>query len=415
MKVLVINAGSSSLKYQVMDMDENKVLTKGICERIGIPVPTSNELIELTKDDKKTWDIYANGHTCLVNQCESEGTKSKAMRYKPTNYCELSAFVAAIRPSFKSNYSKFEKREPFSYGVKQLDDLLQTPQFPYSFMLYQEQTMSILNYAGIPMGECYDIIKAISKKKVEKIRKVKDIFYYGNKEKYDKGEEPVYIQGFIQKLKDLDNTLTDERAITITTQVWTIVIDSARYGFNASHSLAYAFDSMYGAYLKAHYPFEFYEVALQMYSEKGKKDKVTELIKEMKVAFNINLGKFEFGQDNRQFNMDKEKNLIYPSILSIKNMNSQVAEHLYKMKDMKFSYFTDVLIHLLEETELTKTHINILIKIGYFSKFGKNKKLDMIYTQFQKRYKKTHIEKTKLARKQELYEYETSFNVKRIY
>lgn len=399
------------IKNDLLKVDVH-LLSKRVCERIGIPVPTSNEMIELTKDDKKTWDIYANGYTCLVNQCESEGTKAKAMRYKPTNYCELSAFVAAIRPSFKSNYANFEKRTPFSYGVKQLDDLLQTPQFPYSYVLYQEQIMNVLNYAGIPMGECYTIIKAISKKKVKVIRNVKEEFYYGNKEKYDSGEVDYYVEGFIQKLKESDNTITDERANTITDQVWTIIIDSSRYGFNSSHATAYAFDSLYGAYLKSHYPFEFYEVALQMYSEKGKKDKVSELIKEMKTAFNIDLGNFKFGIDNRAFNMDKGNNVIYPSILSIKNMNSKVAEELYNMKDINFNTFTDVLIYLLENTILTKTHINILIKINYFSQFGKNKKLDMIYEQFQKRYKKTHIDKTKEARKQELYEYENSLEDK---
>lgn len=383
------------VKNDLLKVDVH-LLVQRVCDRAGIKRPSSKELLEITKGDKKTWDIYANGYTCLVNQVDGDGTKAKAMKYKPQSYSELSAFVAAIRPGFKSNYAKFEKREPFSYGIPALDNLLQTPAFPYSYMLYQEQTMAVLNYAGIPMDECYDVIKAISKKKVDKIRKVKDRFF----------------EGFANKLKLEDASLTEERIETIINQAWTVIIDSARYSFNASHSLAYAIDSIYCAWLKAHHPYEFYEVALQMYSDKGKKDKVNQLIKEMKEGFGIQCGKFRFRQDNRRFNMDIENNIIYPSMLSIKNMNDKVANELYLMRDMEFDTFTDVLIYLLEDTMLTKTHINILIKVKYFEEFGKSKKLDSLYKKFQDTYKKQHVEKTKIVRREMVIEYEKTLDDK---
>lgn len=377
------------IKNDLLKVDIHLLVQK-ICDRANIKRPSSKELLEITKDDKMTWDIYANGLTCLVNQVDSDGTKAKVMKYKPTSYSELSAFVAAIRPAFKSEYSNFEKRTPFSHGIPALDNLLQTEAFPFSYMLYQEQTMAVLHYAGIPMGKCYDVIKAISKKKVKVIKDTKDEF----------------IKGFAKQLREEDSSISDERIQVIVEQAWTIIIDSARYGFNASHSLAYAIDSLYGAWLKGHYPYEFYETALDMYSEKGKKDKVNQLIKEMKEGFGIKLGEFKFRNDNRQFNMDKDNSIIYPSILSIKHMNDKIATELYNIKDKQFDSFINLLVYLLEDTILTKTNIDILIKINYFSEFGKNKKLDIIYDEFQRRYKKTHVEKTKEKRIAELIEFE---------
>ena len=95
-------------------------------------------------------DIYANGYTMGINQVEKASTTRKSMKYKPRNVSELSAFIAAIRPAFKSMYSKLENREDFSYGIPAFDKILQTEELPQSFILYQEQTMNTLNYAGFP-------------------------------------------------------------------------------------------------------------------------------------------------------------------------------------------------------------------------------------------------------------------------
>lgn len=64
-------------------------------------------------NDKKTWDIYANGITCCVNQCEKEATTNRVKKYKSQNLAELSSFIAAIRPGFASLLSTFLNREPF--------------------------------------------------------------------------------------------------------------------------------------------------------------------------------------------------------------------------------------------------------------------------------------------------------------
>lgn len=76
-------------------------LTYRFFESIGKPVPSFDELREMIKDDKPTWDIYAKGITCCVNQCEKESTTNKVKKYKPQNLAELSSFIAGIRPRLR--------------------------------------------------------------------------------------------------------------------------------------------------------------------------------------------------------------------------------------------------------------------------------------------------------------------------
>jgi len=179
--------GNAAEDYKYLKNDLLKVDVVNIIydtfHNIGQEPFSVNELIEITKNDDKVWDIYAKGLTVCLNQVEKESTKQKIMRYKPKNISELTSFIAAIRPSFQSMYAIYEKRQKFVYGIKAFDDLLQDEYMTSSFLLYQEQIMATLNYAGIDQSETYGIIKAIAKKKIDKIMKWKDIFINGFKKK----------------------------------------------------------------------------------------------------------------------------------------------------------------------------------------------------------------------------------------
>lgn len=137
-----------------------------------------------------------------------------AMKYKPSNISELTAFTAAVRPSFKSLFNHFVKREAFDYGIKTLDNILQTDSFKYSFILYQENIMSILQHAGIPSTSSYEIIKAISKKKAKVIADAKKAF----------------VKGFEKALLEDDKELTVERANEVCDSVWEIIENASKYG-----------------------------------------------------------------------------------------------------------------------------------------------------------------------------------------
>ena len=373
--------GAIAEEYKFLKNDILKVdvvlLIDLIYKRIGLKHHTVTELMKLVKDDKTVWDIYANGYTMGVNQVEKESTTRKVMKYKPRNVSELSAFIAAIRPGFKSMYKTFESRENFSYGIPALDNILQTEELPVSFMFFQEQVMNVLNYAGFPIDECYGIIKAIAKKHPEKVKPLRERF----------------LTGFAEKII-ADESLSKEEAIETSKKVWTIINDNCNYSFNSAHAYCMALDSLYNAYLKAHYPYEFYEVLLQTYSDKGKKDKVAELKQEMSKAFGIKEGKYKFGLDNRRFKADPENKTIYPSLLSIKGLSQGCANDLYALSKNKYDNFYELWKDMKKKKNLNSGKINILIEIGYFDDFGTIGKIKRFIDILDQLYDRSQFSKT---------------------
>ena len=313
-----------------------------------------NEILNKIRDDKDTWDIYAKGYTMCINQCEQYKTTQKVMKYKPQNISELCQFVAGVRPSFQSMYKIFESRQHFDYGIKAFDDLIQDKFCSSSFILYQEHLMKVLGFAGFPMSETYTIIKAISKKKAYVIKNAKEKF----------------IPNFTQAILDTKETTNETVAKDYANKVWTIIEQSAQYGFNSAHAYSMAIDSVTLAYLKAHYPLEFYKVCLQRYTDKGDKTKVVALKKEMAIK-NIKLKPIKFGDDNRGFSIDKENNAINQTMTSIKNMQKIASQVLYEMGLHKNEYENLFFIFQdLKNSELNKKSIDILFKLGYFNEYG---------------------------------------------
>ena len=349
--------GAIAEKYKFLKNDLLKVntvlLTRKVFERIGVKPFTVPELSQQVDGDAKTWKIYEKGYTQGINQCEQSSAVKKVMRYKPQNISELAAFIAGIRPGFKSMYDRFESREPFEYGIKPLDDLLQTEQFPYSYILYQEQLMAVLNFAGFPMDQCYQIIKDIAKKHPEKVLPLKDKF----------------LEGFTQKIKS--ECSSREEAEQMSQRVWQVIYDNTSYGFNSSHAYAMALDSLYGAWQKAHYPYEFYEVYLQFYTNEGEKDKVAAIKQEMETAFGIKEGVYKWGVDNRTFKADSENHQMIPALTCIKGINIKCAERLYELSQKHKGIAFSELLQIIDKTPgINKGQLETLIKINYFEPFG---------------------------------------------
>ena len=203
------------LKNDLLRVAVVDLINKGY-HRAGLKVPTVNELLAMCPPDDIVWGIYRKGCTLGINQVEQPGTASRVGVYAPTNISELCAFIAAIRPGFKSMYKTFESRQDFSYDVKPFDELLRTDELPQSFCLYQEQQMAALNFAGFPMKECYAAVKNIAKKRKEKVLAYRERF----------------INGFSKKLIEQEH-LDEKTALEKTDMVWKIIEDSASYSFNA--------------------------------------------------------------------------------------------------------------------------------------------------------------------------------------
>ena len=319
-------------------------LTYKFFHSIGMEVPTFDELRHMIDGDKKTWDIYANGITCCVNQCEKEATTNRVKKYKPQNLAELSSFIAAIRPGFASLLSTFLNREPYTTGEKKIDDLLSDTAH---FMIYQESIMKVLSFLELKMAETYGVIKNISKKK-----------YKLHPEMLKELQERL-IEGWKAEIGNTDNF----------NNVWNVIESSGSYAFNAPHAYSMGGDSAYQAWFKAHHTKTFYEVAINHYQEKNKKDKIEALVKEAIKFWGYKLGDYEFGSDNRKVTINEENKLIYPNLSSVKGFGEGVVDTLYELGQSEYETFTDVLTALFSNS-INKTIVNKLIRINYFKKYG---------------------------------------------
>ena len=328
-----------------------------VYEKIGTPIDDIKELI--SKCDDKVWDLFSNCITATINQCDTDFGKQTLKVYKPRTIEELSAYVAAIRPGFANNLETFKNRETYSTGVPELDELLKDS---FSYIMYQESIMSYLVWLGIPEKDSYDIIKKISKKKFkeDELKNLKD----------------KLSKGWLNKIGNLD----------MFEKTWSDIENSSRYSFNASHSVSVALDALYGAYLKANYPMEYYSVVFEIYSDDI--NKTRDLTDELPY-FNIKLKLPKFRISNNHYTCDKRNNVIYKNIQSIKFLNETIAEQLYGMRDMQFNTFLD----FLKVNPCNSKQTEILIKLDFFSEFGKTGKLMDIYNFYQTRYDKIKFKK----------------------
>lgn len=151
------------VKSDLLRVDVVKIIADTF-KQAGLPVMTVDQLMEAIKDDPAVWDLYAKGFTQGLNQCERPASTQKCMQFKPKNIVELCAFVAAIRPGFKSMIQTFISRTPFQYGIPSLDQLLKIDGMTgvsaqSSFLLFDEQILKLLIAGGIPAAEAYATIK----------------------------------------------------------------------------------------------------------------------------------------------------------------------------------------------------------------------------------------------------------------
>ena len=212
-------------------------------------------------DDQPTYDLLCRGETKGVFQLEGEGIRNLLQRLKPDNFRDIIAILALYRPGplgggMVDQYIDVKHgRAKAEYIHPVLEDVLTET---HGVMVYQEQVMRILNRLGkIELADAYKCIKAISKKKLEKIAHYQSQFIEGCKE----------------------NKLTQKDA----EHLFDLIIQFAGYGFNKSHSTAYAKIAYITAYLKCHFPVEFMAALLTGDIDQRnfkKKDKTVEHIED---------------------------------------------------------------------------------------------------------------------------------------
>ena len=211
---------------------------------------------DLPLDDKDTYEIFCKGFTSGVFQFESAGMRDILRRYQPNRLEDLTALNALYRPGpiqggmVDDFIERKWGRRAVQYDLPELGELLEET---YGVIVYQEQVMQISNrLAGYSLGDADLLRRAMGKKKVEEMAKQRERFIAGA---LDRG----FPQRKVEKIFDLMEQF-------------------AGYGFNKSHSAAYAYLAYVTAYLKAHYPVDF--MAALLTSETGNAAKVVKYINE---------------------------------------------------------------------------------------------------------------------------------------
>lgn len=232
--------------------------------------------------------------------------------------------------------------------------------------------------------------------------KVGDVLYCMGM--YEK--KPYGINSYLDEIVSIEpDALQQVYDIEMADPAHNFISESGLVTANSPHGAATALDCLYGAYLKKNYPLHYYTVVFNIYGDD--KEKTSKLTKELKY-FGINIKAGKFRSSRAEYSFDESTRTIYKGIGSIKYISADCADQLYSIRFMDFPTFTDLLVYLRENTTVDARQIKVLTTIGFFSEFGKNKKLIAVVDKFFERYKKTYVAKTKEARIAELKSFEAS-------
>lgn len=304
-------------------------------------------------EDEASYKMIQETETTAVFQLESTGMRKLIGKMQPDRFEDLVALVALYRPGPLNSgmVDHFVNRkhgtEPVSYPLPEAQDLDLKPilDSTYGVIVYQEQVMQIAQVlAGYSLGGADILRRAMGKKIPAEMAAQRDVF---NK-------------GALKKGKDLK----------IMTQIFDQVEMFAAYGFNKSHSAAYALVAWWTLYLKVHYPAEF--LAAMMTADCMKTEKLIAYIGEchrLGVDVNppdVNIGKFHFG-------VDLKGNVVY-GFSAIKGIGEKLVDHIVEEREQNgpFTDFFDF-VYRVGTNFISKGTLEALVKSGALDSIGPNR------------------------------------------
>jgi DNA polymerase-3 subunit alpha len=308
---------------------------------------TEVSLKDIPLDDEKTYELLSSGQTTGIFQLESAGMKDILVKMTPNRIEDLIALVALYRPGpiGSGMIDDFIKRKkgkvPVKYDLPQLKEILDET---YGVILYQEQVMRIANkLANFSLGQADILRKAMGKKNIEVMGKQKEHFVNGA----------------------VANNINEKKA----SKIFDLLANFAEYGFNKSHSAAYAFVSYQTAYLKAHFPVEFMAATLSM--DIHDTDKIVKSINEcrqMKIDIlppDINLSGSEFRVVG---------NSIRFGLSAVKGVGAAAIESIVEARDEggPFASIADF-TGRADTRKVNKKVLESLVKAGAFDSLGINR------------------------------------------
>lgn len=313
---------------------------KLISKDIGIEV----DLAKIPMDDAKTYDLLCKGDSLGVFQLESDGMRELLVKMEPQQFSDLIALVALYRPGpldsgmVDTFVETKHGRQPAEYPLPQIKDVLEET---YGVIVYQEQVMKIANIlAGYSLGDADILRRAMGKKIPEVMEEERGKFMAGAKKLQIPEDKAKYIFDLMAKF--------------------------AGYGFNKSHSAAYALIAYQTAYLKAHYPSQF--LAALLSCDVDNTDKVVKYInecKQMGIAvlppdLNESFDDFTVIDDRIRFGMAAVKNVGGAALESI--IEEREENGVYK----SLSDFCS----RIDSGRVNRKVIESLIKAGAFDSMG---------------------------------------------
>ncbi len=334
------------LKMDFLGLKTLTILQEGVRlvkEVHGIEV----DLGKLPLDDKETYALMARGETQGVFQLESSGMRELLIRLRPDTFEDVIAVLALYRPGPLGSgmVDMFVRRkhgeEKTVYPHADTQPVLEPT---YGVIVYQEQVMQIANIiGGFSMADADNLRKAMGKKKADVMAKFKDQFVAG--------------------------AVAQKHGEKFARELFETMEYFAGYGFNKSHSTAYALVTYQTAWLKAHYPTEF--TAANLTVESGNSDKIKEFVDEARrggmpiLPPSVNHSRRYFGVEDGS---------IRYGLGAVKGVGSRVADAIAEERAANgpFSGLED-LCERLDSTMLNKTALEALVQAGAFDGMGRSR------------------------------------------
>ncbi|MGL4820937.1 MAG: DNA polymerase III subunit alpha [Bacilli bacterium] len=336
--------GESLEKFGLLKMDflalRNLTLIEQVTTNIQKELGTNFSWIDIPMNDAPTLAMIAKAETTGVFQFESDGMRNVLTRLKPTDFEDLVAVNALFRPGPMEEIQTYIDRK---YGRKRVvylhSDLEPILKPTYGVIVYQEQIMQIAAvFAGYRLGEADLLRRAVSKKELETLQ----------------NERAKFVRRSVEK----------GYPETTANALYDLIVKFANYGFNRSHAVCYSLIAYRLAYLKTHYPFQFYTALLN--SVMGNELKLRDTIREAR-RNGVVIREPDISYSAYRFYVH-DNTLVFP-LLAVKQVGVKTVERIVRERNIRpFQDFIDFVVRMGEEAN--RKVVESLILAGAFGRFG---------------------------------------------
>lgn len=311
------------------------------------------DLDNIDYEDKSVYEMISQGNTAGVFQLESKGMTSFMKELKPDSLEDIIAGISLYRPGPMDEIPTYIKNKNNPDKVEYLDEKLKPIlNVTYGVMVYQEQVMQIVrDIGGYSLGRSDLVRRAMSKKKHDVMEEERKNFIYGLED--ENGD--ILIEGAVRR------GVSEETA----NKLFDLMMDFASYAFNKSHAAAYAVVGYQTAYLRKHYPVEFFSALLT--SVMGSNEKIAFYIDACR-KMGIEVLPPDINESYVNFSVSGKK--IRFGLAAVKNVGRNAIESIIETREkigdfISFTHFCKK----ADFTHINKRAVESMIKAGAFDSF----------------------------------------------